>query len=584
MCIIIIFFSLPPIAHISEVGSTDSGFSGSTEDSSCTTLNFVSSSDLDKILSSLPGIEQLVEAISTQTQLDSLWQEGENIGVFPGKPKIEFDCLEANTQAKYLVVYAYQGRLENCIQSERWFKALSDHGVPTDVLDKVKSCFYKERTEFAVRDQILENLDIDMLCNVLKWSYCTNLILTNCGIDDNGCQVLADALSSCKALYKLEVKGNEINSHSAENLAGALKHCPLLEYLNMAVNRIDDTGAAALAEDIQHCTQLRAFNISFNFISDTGALSLTDINLKHSSSLKVLDLQYNRIGTEGAQAVARAVQHRKELSVRIGNHNIVEDDADSVLLTLKSEAEAFIVVSNMQADTEHCEISALTLTFSVSSFTFLDDILRHYPNLQTLTLKDNVINHDFALALMDSLQHCSNLHMLDLRENGIDSNSANAFANGLQHCSKLHMLYLGWNDIGSDSAKALANGLQHCSNLHMLDLGWNNIGSDSAKALADGLRHCSNLHTLGLEGNRIGSYGAKALADGLRHCSNLHTLDLGWNHVGNDGAKLLANGLRHCSKLHLLNLKGNSIGSDGIKALTDNLQHCSNLHCSVTYS
>ena len=134
-----------------------------------------------------------------------------------------------------------------------------------------------------------------------RFSYCTEVVLVNCGIEDEGAEILAIRLNSSA-----------------------------LEKLVLDFNRISDLGAVALAWCIARCSVVQEVSIQCNSIGDLGAIALADA-LVHCSSLRRLDLQGNGLGDEGAVAIAKAVEGLLDLDLYLHNVNVTEEGVESVL-------------------------------------------------------------------------------------------------------------------------------------------------------------------------------------------------------------------------------------------------------------
>ena len=134
-----------------------------------------------------------------------------------------------------------------------------------------------------------------------RFSYCTEVVLVNCGIDDEGAEILAIRLNTS-----------------------------VLEKLVLDFNRISDSGAVALAGCIARCSVVQEVSIQCNSIGDSGAIALANA-LVHCSSLRRLDLQGNGLGDEGAVAIAKAAEGLPNLDLYLHNVNITEEGVERVL-------------------------------------------------------------------------------------------------------------------------------------------------------------------------------------------------------------------------------------------------------------
>ena len=436
---------------------------------------------------------------------------------------------------------------------------------------------------------------------------CSELVLINCGITDDEVKLLVESMIIFTELNTLCLNFNRITGKGATLLSSLLVKCTSLEVFSAHCNQIDDSGALAIAKALVQLNNIKILDLQGNPITEgASALIMTlehlsedlqiyvTINskllnksnlrfvqqtldlickghdkdsfctaLKCCTYLQTLDLSWNSIESDGAEALAEGLKCCTNLQILNLSYNSIG------LVGAVALAEELKCCTNLQI------LYLRNNSISSDGAVALAEGLKCCTNLQTLDLSSNSIGSDGAVALAEGLKCCTNLQTLDLSVNSIGSDGA--MAEGLKCFNNLQTLDLSVNSIGSDGAVALAEGLKCCTNLHTLDLSCNSIGSDGAVDLAKGLKCCTNLHTLDLRVNSIGSDGAVALAEGLKCCTNLHTLDLSVNSIGSDGAVALAEGLKFCSNLKRLDLNYNSIVSDGAVPLAEGLKCCTNL-------
>ena len=156
-----------------------------------------------------------------------------------------------------------------------------------------------------------------------RFSYCSEVVLVNCGIDDKGAEILT----------------NRFNTSVLENLV-------------INFNRISNSGAVALAGCIARCSVVQEVSIQCNSIGDSGAIALADA-LVHCSSLRRLDLQGNGLGDEGAVAIAKAAEGLPNLDLYLHNVNITEEGVERVL-----EQRASISTNLQSLDMSDCRIGS----------------------------------------------------------------------------------------------------------------------------------------------------------------------------------------------------------------------------------
>ncbi|KAG0271686.1 hypothetical protein BGZ95_000468 [Linnemannia exigua] len=229
----------------------------------------------------------------------------------------------------------------------------------------------------------------------------------------------------------------------------------------------------------------------------------------------------------------------------------------------------------------------------------LSEALKTNSTLTTLILTRNSIGDKGAMALSEALKTNSTLTTLYLSSDSIGVNGAAALSEALKINSTLTTLNLYDNSIEENGALALSEALKTNSTLTTLDLSFNStltdwtlssnsIGDNGAVALSEALKTNSTLTTLNLNNNSIGDKGALALSEALKTNSTLTTLDLSYNanltawtfwynSIGDNGATALSEALKINSSLTALNLRFNSIRDNGAVALSEALKTNSTL-------
>ena len=441
---------------------------------------------------------------------------------------------------------------------------------------------------YAFGFQIFQNSDISWVhlynsdafssLHQERFSYCTEAILVNCGIDDGGADVLSNRLKTS-----------------------------VLENLVLDFNRISDSGAVALASCLARCSVVREVSIQCNSIGDSGAIALADA-LVNCSSLRRLDLQGNGLGDEGAVAIAKATVNLPSLDFYLHNVNITEDGIERVLEHRSSTKIRAMVFGSSWDSISEAGIDALrsalkceTLPALKISETNIYNIkalvaeLQHVRSIKRLECHD--ITDDTVPTLCRIMNYLCNIHHIECRIMGsFSSTSAELLSDSLKTCKSLHSVTL--DDIYIDAIKqfsflngdgslcsSLLDALKCCSNIHSLNLPLGNIGSVGISLLVSAHKSWVNLHTLNLSFNAFGSDGVHDLSKVLVHYKSLRCLDLSGNTIGDSGAIALAKGLKEHTRLIELKLGDNNITSAGIAALIqvircNHLQHLDLSLCS----
>ena len=401
-----------------------------------------------------------------------------------------------------------------------------------------------------------------------RFSYCSEVVLVNCGIDDERAEILAIRLNSS-----------------------------VLENLVLDFNRISDSGGVALAWCIARCSVVQEVSIQCNSIGDLGAIALADA-LVHCSSLRRLDLQGNGLGDAGAVAIAKAAEGLPNLDLYLHNVNITEEGVERVLehrASTKIRAMVFglswYTISYAGIDALRSALKCGTLpaleisTTNIYNIEILISELEHMRNirgLECLWVSDNNLPRLCGIIKsMNNLQHlqCGGIGF-------ISSTSAQLLGDALRTCKCLCSVSLSCDKFLKSIHSILLDAVKCCNNLQSLDICDCYIRLEGATSLFYDHKSWVNLHTLNLRLDVIGPDGAQLLSKVLVHCKNLRYLDLISNCLYDTGCLSLAEGLKNHTSLLELKLGLNKITFTGIAAMIpvikrNHLQHLDLSKCGI---
>ena len=403
-----------------------------------------------------------------------------------------------------------------------------------------------------------------------RFSYCSEVVLVNCGIDDEGAEILANRLNT-SVLENLVLDFNRISDSGAVALAGCIARCSVVQEVSIQCNSIGDSGAIALADALVHCSSLRRLDLQGNGLGDEGAVTIATESFPNLA----LYLHNVNITEEG---VERVLEHRASTKIRAmvfgSSWDIISDAGIGALRSaLKCGTLPALQISKnniynieiLLTELEHVRnIRGLMCDYVTDdSLPTLYGIMNSMKNLQHLQCGYiNSISSNNAQLLSDCLKLCKNVRSLSL--DGI----ASSLLDAIKCCTNLQSLDMSGYEIGSKGVALLFDDHQCWVNLHTLNLSGNFIGSDGAQVLSKVLVHYKNLRCLDLYNNGIGDVGAVALAEGLRDLTSLLELRLSWNGITSKGALALVEVLQ-LNHLQHLDLSGNSIGPESMAALVD---------------
>lgn len=131
--------------------------------------------------------------------------------------------------------------------------------------------------------------------------------------------------------------GNRLSDTGLIALCSALESFAIyIEDIDLRYNEITDEGAQALADLIAKSPRLLGLNLQGNQIKSEGAQYLAEA-LKECLNLQYLNLNMNKIKTNGAMMITELLfTHDKLLSLNLGNNKIDHDGIIGILSVLNS--------------------------------------------------------------------------------------------------------------------------------------------------------------------------------------------------------------------------------------------------------
>ena len=140
------------------------------------------------------------------------------------------------------------------------------------------------------------------------------LNFADCLLSEDSCKFLLLGLMDNRAIKRLNLKGNNIRSNTAEILGEFLKRNTCVQSLLVEWNSLGlwDSGIRAVCEGLALNQVLLFIDLRNNQITHEGAIQIATA-LKRNQCLRGADLRWNNIGLLGGRALLEALKYNKSL-------------------------------------------------------------------------------------------------------------------------------------------------------------------------------------------------------------------------------------------------------------------------------
>ena len=472
-----------------------------------------------------------------------------------------------------------------------------------------------------------------------RFSHCTDIVVVNCGVDDNRADILASNIQA-SVLEKLVLDFNRISDSGIKALAEHLASSSVLQVFSVQCNFIRDSGAAALAGSMAGIRSLRRLDLQGNCIGDEGVVAvakategnpgldlyLYNVEVTQAGINRVLQLRattrmktmvlgsfWDSTCEEGVEALRSVLKLGTLPALRIsdtGSSNSIQTNMENISGLLKEEAlsenirslevingnDIVPALSNILENTEYLQL--FQFLYTKEDFTTFKIISDYLPRLDLLPALWT-FSSKCSLPLFVNSEVLSKVHTLHLSMR-LSIEDVILLCEVLGRLESLCCLRLPCIGIGDIGAVILSVELisRHTTRLTELDVSGNGITSDGMSALAPVIRS-NKIQHLNISFNKIGNscdHLALAIAphgetlqslnicctglllkDVLNQLRHVVVLDISYNSIGSQEIEYLSESLKYCHELVELNVSHTGIDSHGIVLLSEGLQCCSRL-------
>ena len=360
-------------------------------------------------------------------------------------------------------------------------------------------------------NEVLHKTDIDSyLSCVVSSSHCTSLEVIYLEMlrkqIDNPKKCLKDVpiylnaknFSFFQKIYHYFEYQNvtEINIHEAKQklaqvdaktIISTLYILKKVKVIDLENNNIHEDASFELATALHSNNVLEQLWLRGNCLNTAGALYILN-SLEYLTTLQVLDLSYNNIGSESADGIAAVIDNNPLLNqLWLDGNDLYSIGIIKICNALKKIRTLSILslCNNGITDDAGNELSAV-----ITSNVLLEDLL----------LSNNKLHCTGIKIISGSLSNLIKLRKLDLFNNVISKEGASSLATVIQNSYSLQDLFLSSNNFDTSGALEICNALSHINSLHVLTLSNNNISDEVTSQLIEVLNN-NHLYALLIGGN-----------------------------------------------------------------------------------
>ncbi|CAF4415956.1 unnamed protein product [Rotaria socialis] len=328
---------------------------------------------------------------------------------------------------------------------------------------------------------------------------------------------------------------------------------------------------------------LKIISLESNAIGDNGARDLA-LALRNNKTLTTLDLARNKIGILGAEyffeslqssPVKVSLEENRDFCHLVEPVSRIKNDQSLTKFSLNKihlkAVTAKYIADALQKNTTIKELDLSYNCIGTKEIIHFANILRENTTLKTLHLGANHSDKPEIRILVDGLECNTTIETLDYKPFRKRRTYYAKVIESQTH-RELITLEMGWAPIAETTIDSFFSTIANHPTLTTLNMRQNLTSIDDLDHFGDILRNNMRLTTLCSEKNVIGNHGAENLASGLRDNMTLKTLILSSARIGVAGAKSLADAIQNNTTLTTFVLKHDQIGVQGTEYLANMLK------------
>lgn len=152
----------------------------------------------------------------------------------------------------------------------------------------------------------------------------STLNLADSFIGDQGCSLLSNYIKENLNLQSLDLRGNSISSEGIRLLSSAFRQQHFIRHISLEWNNIGDS-IQFLLESLAYNTSVQSLDLRNNRIGPEGALAIARFFDTNTSIIKI-DLRWNEIGAAGAERILQVLPKCLSLkAIEVSGNKIPEE-------------------------------------------------------------------------------------------------------------------------------------------------------------------------------------------------------------------------------------------------------------------
>ena len=422
------------------------------------------------------------------------------------------------------------------------------------------------------------------------------LNLSQCNIDDNGCNLFYELFHSQRVTFKIKKVDISYNNIQWESLSKLFEIFKLWQTKDLvisvdalyddATNRAINSFTDNVKKIIQPYFTRRVYSdtILFTYLAERQTMIV--VHLDPNFHIKSYQLDNCRIEFKYYTMITlNDFIRRHNIDIRFVSHVVFnyrisynEANIKSTLLSQHVQKVTFCG-SNMHSKGVYLMNIPSAIRHNDKPYQrvadYLAAVLCH--NILTNSSYIKALPEAVANAVNSNFKRTLNLKLCDATNNNVGKEAADDIATILCYNTRLEQLNLGGNNLQSAGAIKIAKALQSTMKVTWLNLSSNNITEEAAVDIAAVLSHNTLLQTLDLGRNNLQSAGAIEIARALQNTVNLTWLNLSSNNISEEAVDDIAAVLSHNIKLKTIELGQNNLQSAGVIKIARALQNTVNL-------